>query len=180
MLGLIKRNLKHCSVSPKLKQQAYVSLVRPHLEYCSTVWNPHQQSYINQLEAIQRRSARFVKNLYQRSVDMPYRTESVTAMLQDMKWESLQVRRETATKTMMYKIANGLIAINKADYLSPLTNQRTRSFHPNKFQPLTKPSSKDVFKHSFMPTAVRLWNSLPGDTISAPTLSVFRTLLAPQ
>ena len=42
MLGLIKINLKHCH--PRLKQQAYITLVRPHLEYCSTVWNPHHQT----------------------------------------------------------------------------------------------------------------------------------------
>ena len=38
MLGLIKRNSRHCH--PRLKKQAYFSLVHSHLEYCSSVWNP--------------------------------------------------------------------------------------------------------------------------------------------
>ena len=35
-LGFIRRNLSNC---PKnVKDQAYKSLVRPHLEYCTAVW----------------------------------------------------------------------------------------------------------------------------------------------
>ncbi|XP_072182159.1 uncharacterized protein [Diadema setosum] len=145
MLGLIKRNLKHCH--PNLKEKAYISLVRPHLEYCSTVWNPHHTTTINQVEAIQRRAARFVQNVYQR-------TESVTAMLQKMHWATLQSRREAAIKIMMYKITNNLIAINKDTYLKPMTDIRLRNYHPSKYQPLTTHSTKDVYRHSFMPTAI--------------------------
>ena len=168
MLGFIKRNLKHCH--PRLKEQAYISLVRPHLEYCSTVWNPHHQNTINQIEAIQKRAARFVKNIYQR-------TESVSAMLQDLQWPSLQSRREAAIKTMLFKISHNLIAINKDQYplyLTPLTDTRLRNYHPARFQLLTTHSTKDIYKFSFMPTAVRLWNTLPADVITAPSVDVFR------
>ena len=54
----------------------------------------------------------------------------------------------------------------------------TRNYHPNKFQSLIKSTTKEVFKHSFAPNTVRLWNSLPGETVSAPTLNVFRAHLA--
>lgn len=165
MLGLIKRNLRHCH--PRLKEKAYFSLVRPHLEYSSTVWNPHHQTTINQIEAIQKRAARFVKNSYQR-------TESVTAMLQDLQWPSLQSRRDAAIKIMLYKISHGLIAINKEDYLSPMTTTKLRNYNPAKFQLLTTHSTKDIYRFSFMPTAVRLWNGLPVDVITAPTVDVFR------
>ncbi len=165
MLGLIKRNLKHCH--PQLKEQAYISLVRPHLEYCSTVWNPYHQTTINQVEAIQKRAARFVRNVYQR-------TESVTSLLKDLNWPSLKDRRENSIKIMMYKISNDLIAINKDIYLQPMTQTRLRNHHPAKYQPLSTHSSKDVYKYSFMPTAVRLWNSLPADIITSPSLDVFR------
>ena len=94
------------ALPPGLKEQAYISLVRPYLEYCSPVWNPHHQNNINQIEAIQKRAARFVKNTYQR-------IESVSAMLQDLQWPSLQSRREAAIKTMLFKISHNLIAINK-------------------------------------------------------------------
>ena len=46
------------------KTAAYSSLIRPILEYCCTVWNPHTQEYINKLEMVQRRAARYVTNRY--------------------------------------------------------------------------------------------------------------------
>ena len=60
MLGLIRRNLR--SSSRKLRQQAYFTLVRPHLEYCCKVWNPFTTKDIMRVENIQRRAARFVLN----------------------------------------------------------------------------------------------------------------------
>ena len=45
MLDLITRNLR--GTSQKLRQQAYISLVHPHLEYCCTVWNPYTKELDN-------------------------------------------------------------------------------------------------------------------------------------
>jgi hypothetical protein len=64
ILGLLRRNLRGCP--QKLRQQAYISLVRPHLEYTSTVWNPHTKKAIDQIEMIQRRAARFALSRYHR------------------------------------------------------------------------------------------------------------------
>ena len=38
-LGFIKRNVK--TKSPKIREMAYQSLVRPQLEYASSVWDPY-------------------------------------------------------------------------------------------------------------------------------------------
>ena len=43
---------------------SYNMIVRPHLEYASTCWNPYTKRNIDKLEAVQRRAARFVLNLY--------------------------------------------------------------------------------------------------------------------
>ena len=81
MLGLVRRNLR--GSARKLREQAYVSLVRPHLEYCSVVWNPYTKKNISKIESIQRQAARFVTNNYRRR-------DSVTAMLRDLQWTSLE------------------------------------------------------------------------------------------
>ena len=61
-LGMIRRN-----VAPlPAKSQAYQTLVRPHLEYCSSVWDPHSQTDVNRIEAVQRRAARFCFRRYKR------------------------------------------------------------------------------------------------------------------
>ena len=41
------------------------SRVRPTLENALTVWDPHTQACIQQLETVRRRAARFVKGDYQ-------------------------------------------------------------------------------------------------------------------
>ena len=76
MIGFLQRNLR---VSNKAtKTNAYKTLVCPHLEYCSTVWSPHTADKIKQIEAVQRRAARYATNCYEN-------TCSVTALLNDLK-----------------------------------------------------------------------------------------------
>ena len=57
-IGFLWRNLHHCP--RKLKEQAYFALVRSIVEYSAAVWYPHLQKDKQQLERVQRRTARFV------------------------------------------------------------------------------------------------------------------------
>ncbi|XP_072017777.1 uncharacterized protein [Amphiura filiformis] len=65
MLGVVRRNLGNCP--EKLKETAYLSLVRPHVEYGSVIWDPHQKNNKAKVEKIQRSAARFVKSNYERT-----------------------------------------------------------------------------------------------------------------
>ena len=58
-LGFISRNLKGCP--ERLKELAYIALVRPSLEYTSSVWDPHTRLDIDKLEKIQCCAALFIK-----------------------------------------------------------------------------------------------------------------------
>ncbi|XP_072044978.1 uncharacterized protein [Amphiura filiformis] len=106
MLGLVRRNLHKCST--KIRQQAYESLVRPHLEYSSPVWSPYTKKDIARAEAIQRRAARFVLQKY-------HRTKSVSAMLNTLQWDTLEKKRQVASLILLYKMQNNIIAV-KAHY----------------------------------------------------------------
>ena len=163
MLGLINRNLR--GTSQKLRQQAYTSLVRPHLEYCSTIWNPFSQKDINKIEIIQRRAARFVLHRY-------HHRESVSAMIRDLKWPSLEERRKSSSLVMLYKIHHHQIAINPDSYLSPMPPSNRRSYHPNKFQII--PARIQLYTYSFFPRTVIWWNALPGEILASPTIGVFK------
>ena len=88
----------------------------PQLEYASTVWSPHTAKYITKLEAVQRRSARWAILDYQR-------TSSVTQMIKDLNWRTLEQQRIDSRLTLMYKITYDLVAIPAADYLIPNTRQ---------------------------------------------------------
>ena len=114
-LGFLHRNLKHCP--PHIKSSCYKSLVVPVIEYGCTVWDLHTHKDIDKIEKVQRRAARFVKN------DYSWHT-SVTGLINDIEWQSLQSRRSTLKVTMMYKIIHNLVSI-PSYYLVP-SNSNTR------------------------------------------------------
>ena len=98
-LSLLKRNNYHCQ---PIKTSSYKSLVRPQLEYCSTTWDPHNKCYINQLESIQNRAARFILNDYQQF-------SSVTQMKSAIGLESLQSCRKLNKVILFDKMQNNLV-----------------------------------------------------------------------
>ena len=77
-------------------------LCPPPLENGAFIWSPHtdQSNYI--LEMVQRRAARYSTNRY-------HNTSSVTDMLQDLNWETLESRRTKLQLVMMFKITNDLV-----------------------------------------------------------------------
>ena len=86
-IGLLRRNLNIAST--KTKETAYTSMVRPTVEFASCVWDPHERVDINKIEMVQRGGgwgARFVKHRY-------HNRSSVTYLLEDLKWKSLETRR---------------------------------------------------------------------------------------
>lgn len=78
--------------------------MRPILEYSCTVWDPFTQANITKLEKIQRHFARFILNDYRW-------TSSVTAMIHQLQWQTLQERRAHLKVAMMYRIINSYIDI---------------------------------------------------------------------
>ena len=164
-LAFIRRNLTSCPQTTKA--QAYQSLVRPSLEYASSAWDPHTQGCVQQLEAVQRRAARFVKGDYRT-------TSSTSKMIQDLGWQPLQNRRQQAKVTLMYRIVHNLVDIPGEQYLHTATSA-TRG-HGLKF--IVPNCRTDLFRHSFFPSAIRLWNQLPGTVATAPTLEAFKGGLA--
>ncbi len=96
-LGFLRRNLRDCP--RELKQLSYFSLVRSRLEYASVVWDPYMAVDIDALERVQRRGARFVCGNYRREA-------SVTKMLEELGWESLQESRLHQRLTMIMMMSH--------------------------------------------------------------------------
>ena len=84
-LAFLNRNLKGCP--KKLRDTAYISLIRPALEYSCSVWHPHKKSNKDKIEKVQRRAARFVSINFRRKA-------SVSEMLHELGWQSLDDRRQ--------------------------------------------------------------------------------------
>ena len=99
-LGFNKRNVK--TKPHKIREMTYQTLVRPQLEYASTI--RFTQQYTHKTEMVQRRAARWTMNGYAR-------TTSVTSLLHQLGWQTLEERQSVAHLCLFYKIVNGLMAV---------------------------------------------------------------------
>ena len=147
-----------------VKERAYQSLVRPKLEYSSTTWNPQQVTQKRQIEQVQRNAARFVSN-------KPFNYQnptSVTSMIQQLNWPTLEARRRSSDLVLMYKVVHNLVAV-------PITYHPPRSpRYMECVRFITYHCRVNVYQHSFFPRTVILWNQLPESTINLESLDSFK------
>ena len=107
-ITLISHMAKHCNhvanspdennnigavYSCETKASVYFTLVRPNLEYCASVWSLYTAQGKYMIEMVQRRAARYAVNRYRN-------TSSVTEMLEDLGWETLESRRTMMSHDM--------------------------------------------------------------------------------
>ena len=144
-------------------------MVRPTLEYASTVWDPFTQRNIKKVEAVQRRAARFAFSDYRH-------TSSPSQMIEDLGWQSMQNRRSNAKVVMVYRITFGLVDIPAASFFHP-TSLNTRGHSLRYLVPYCR---TDTYSNSFFPSGIRLWNQLPEDLVTAPSLVAFKEGLQRQ
>lgn len=165
-LGFVRRNLRISS--PVIKERAYKGLVRPKVEYASTVWNPYTVHHTHKIEMVQRRAARWVLNRH-------HNTSSVTDMLDHLGWRTLKDRRIDASLCMFFKMTSGLVTIGPQSVAQRPT-RTLRSAHSLSFIPMT--TTRDVYRFSFYPRTIFLWNALPPSVITAPSIEAFRSRVA--
>ena len=133
-----------------MKEAAYKRMVRPILEYGSTVWDPHYNGLNDELENVQKRAGRFVTRNHN------YETGSMTGILEELKWETLQKRKKDKRLILLYKGLKGKARIPTDDLIPK--NRRCRNQHSLVIQVPT--ASKDAYHKSFFPQTIRDWNVL--------------------
>ncbi len=122
---------------------------------------------IYKLEMVQRRSARYVTNRY-------HNRSSVSDMLDQLSWVTLEERRKNARLSMLYKIKNGEVNINAEHKLKP-PDRISRNMNNNSIQiPLCSTTTRN---ESFYPRTIRDRNFLPSTTSSSSSLESFKRLL---
>ena len=101
-LGFVRRNIK--TKMSKVCETAYNTLVRPQLEHASPVCDPHNKGRISQIEQVQRIAARWTVSNFDRRA-------SVSKIVQDLGWRTLDQRRADVRLCLFYKIVHGLVAV---------------------------------------------------------------------
>ena len=164
-LAFLRRNTYACP--QPVKETCYNSFVRPTLEYSSCVWDPHNRNHINQLEKIQKRAARYVTNNHAL-------VEGNTAKnMASLNWVPLEERRARSKLFLLFKARSGDVDIPTHDLQVSSRSNRTSTL--SNF--LIPHSSVNGHLYSFYPSTIRLWNSLPLEFKTSPTLEKFKTNL---
>ena len=164
-LAFVRRNIK--TSNRTIKDLAYKTLVRPKLEYAATVWDPYTIKDKHQIEMVQRRAARWVTHRY-------HNTSSVTDMLKDLGWVTLEERRRQARLIMMHKILQNLVAISSHPIRYAI-NSKSRLAHQASLCQLHTKS--DGHKYSYYPRTIIDWNNLPAATATARDIETFKRCL---
>lgn len=165
-LGYLRRTLRQAPQDMKLL--AYKTFIRPIIEYASIVWDPHTKRNIVHLESVQRKSVRFIFNMYS------WRT-SASTLVERAELEPLELRRHTERLGYLYKIYHNKIGIERDHFIQPVSKRITRSHHSKKLRDYN--CRTDVFHNTFFPRTVREWNELPADVVERMTTADFISTL---
>ena len=163
--AFLQRNLR--GAPHKIQKQCFETLIRPILEYSGIIWDNGSAEDSHKLEMVQRRYARFLTKDYGR-------TSSVTAMLNDIGWDTLDERRAKAKATMLYRIKHDLVDVPADDHLIRLTTRSRRGGEEFRV-PYARTLS---YKRSFFPDSIQIWNRLPSNVTAAESLATFKKRLS--
>ena len=165
LIGILYRQFyKYSSCSTLLK--LYASFIRPHLEYASAAWDPHLKKDIELIEDVQK----FALKVCLKSWNSTY-----VELLEKSHLPTLEARRKDAKLCHMYKIVNNETFFPNAPTLTRTQNYSSRSIHPKALIPLQAHSSQ--YLHSFFPSTITAWNSLPSVAASASSITSFKSAL---
>ena len=162
LIGMLYRRFYQWSSSEALLK-LYLSLIRPHLEYAVQVWNPYLIKDIQKLESVQKFALKVCLKRWDSSYD---------SLLQASEIPELSNRRKHLNLMHFFKAVNGHITIPEGIIVARVCSHNTRSSSQATYiQPF---AHSNKYYHSFFPSTISLWNSLPLSVVSATSVLSFK------
>lgn len=144
----------------------YKALVRPRVEYAQSAWRPYKRMHIDLLEKVQRRATKRVPGLQ----DLTY-----TERLKHLKLPTLAYRRLRGDMIEVYKIMSGIYDVQASSGILHTSAQRRTRGNSRRLE--KRACRLNTRKYSFSYRVVNAWNSLPDNTVTAPSLHAFENRL---
>ena len=140
--------------------------------YSSQLWKFNSFSSVNKFYIAWRKTVRRIWKINSRThnvlINKIKRTDSVTAMLDELGWPFLSKRRKDARLILFYKIINNLAQVPH-EHILIKAYEGTRKKNNHKFRHIAVNTSQ--YRRSFFPKTVGPWNQL--SFAESPTLENF-------
>ena len=147
----------------------YTAFIRPILEYGDVVWDNCAQYEKDELEKIQHEAARIATGTT--------RLISINNLYNEIKWDSLQKRRNDHKLSLFFKIKNNLTPTYLSSLVPESVGQTSRYNLRNSNDLLTINARTSLYSNSFLPSTVRDWNNLTREARQVDSLNMFKQFL---
>ena len=163
VLGVIRRAFQF--IDREVFINLYKSMVLPVLEYANQVWSPRLKKHKVALENVQRRATRLVGGMHGLTYEQ---------RLRKLKLPTLAYRRLRGDLIETFKVLNNLYDPEVSGFI-PLRKTGTTRGHSLKI--FKERANLNIRKFGFPHRVVDIWNSLPENVASAPSLNCFKNRL---
>ena len=147
-------------------ESIYVCGIRPILEYAAPIIDNCTQRSSGILESVQYRAALAVSGCMN--------TSSRIKVLKCLGWPSLADRRKYYKLLIYFKMVKGFCPPHLSALLPIQNTERHNYLLRNDTERQIPAARTNVFARSFVPSASKLWNSLPNNIRSARSVNVFK------
>ena len=148
----------------------YTTYVRPKIEHNTPIWSPSLTQDVKKLENIQKH---FTRSIFNRC-NIPF--NSYSNRLYQLNIHSLQYRRIYFDLITIFKIIHGISGLEFDDFFVRRSQPYMLRGNEFKIDTINKYKSS-TWQNSFFVRAVKLWNALPNDISSSPSLNIFKSKL---
>ena len=165
LLGLIYRQ---CSVLLTPSYPYILPLSAPVLEYGSIIWDHKSTSLISSLEKVQHFALKIASKSW---------SSSYESLLSKFHLPTLHLRLTKAKLIQFFKLHHNIShSLNNPPLTLSYPIRCTRSSSLHNFSELRCRTT--AYLHSFYPSAIKQWNSLPEEAKSTDSLSLFKFLIS--
>ena len=147
--------------NPHVLTTAFVSYIRPVLEFASPIWSPRTLYLARRLERVQKLFTRRLHGL---------NNASYANRVAYLNIDKLCDRSTRTDLILLYKIIHGLVDIDLGELYLSINTNNTRA---NGLKLVLPRPHKNVLKFSFAYRSGVIWNKLPLNVVTSPSLTIF-------